>query len=270
MVQVRPQLVDTVHVRDARIDLAEPPQPVTVTVGVHGVRVRVETYRLPELWQLHLYDYSATLLLDGVEHTISPGTVSLTPPGTTAEMRYRGRSEHLYAHFRAPRSDGPSGIGVVSSSGTDLAGLRTLMGSAVHHARTRPERTRADLWMVLLRLAERSALPGTQPAPDHVAAAMSWIDTRLAEPITVPQVAAAVGVSHNHLTRLFRQRTGSSVVGYVRRRRVEVARHLLESSTVSIASVAGTVGFADLQSLNKACRAELGVPPRRLRSGEPG
>ncbi|WP_090596362.1 AraC family transcriptional regulator [Auraticoccus monumenti] len=256
--------------RDAHLDLAEPPRPATVNVGVHGVRARTETYRLPELWQLHLYDYAATLLLDGVEHAVAPGTVSLTPPGTTSEMRYRGRSEHLYAHFRAPSADRPCGIGLVSSSGTDLPVLRTLMVSAVQHARTRPERSRADLWMVLLRLSERAGPAGAVPGPDHVSAAMSWIETRLAEPITVPRVAAAVGVSHNHLTRLFRQRTGGSVVGYVRRRRVEVAQHLLGSSTLSVASVAATVGFSDLQSLNKACRAELGLSPRQLRDARPG
>jgi AraC-like DNA-binding protein len=267
-------LVDNVHVigstavPDSRIDLSSPPELAAVNRGVHGVRTDVESYRLPELWQLHLYEYSARLLLDGVEHAVTPGTISVTPPGVTSRMHYRGRSEHLYSHFRAPRSTQASGVPVVLRAGSELPELTALMRSAVAHTRTRPARARADVWTLLLRLADR---PGDDQnaAPDHVGAAMSWIEARLAEPFTVPAVAEAVGISHNHLTRVFRARTGGTVVAYVRRRRVEVAHHLLRSSTLSVASIAATVGFADLQTLNKACRLELGRAPTELRARSP-
>lgn len=270
MVEDHRSLVDTVHVTDSavvldsRVDLSAPPGLAAVNRGVHGVRTSVETYRLPELWQLHVYEYSARLLLDGVEHAVTPGTVSVTPPGVTSQMFYRGRSEHLYAHFRAGTTSHAGGVPVVLRAGSELTELTALMRSAVAHTRTRPARARADVWTVLLRLADR---PGGDPSatPDHVGAAMSWIEARLAEPFTIPAVAEAVGISHNHLTRVFRARTGGTVVAYVRRRRVEVAHHLLRSSTLSVASIAATVGFADLQTLNKACRHELGRPPTELR-----
>jgi transcriptional regulator GlxA family with amidase domain len=72
-------------------------------------------------------------------------------------------------------------------------------------------------------------------------------------------------VSHTHLTRLFRQDTGHTVVGYVRRRRMERARHLLIASTLAIPAVAATVGIPDLQAFNKTCRKELGASPRAVR-----
>jgi AraC family transcriptional regulator len=45
------------------------------------------------------------------------------------------------------------------------------------------------------------------------------------------------------------------------------ARHLLVSSTLSIPAVAASVGIADLQAFNKACRRELGGSPRAVRAG---
>jgi transcriptional regulator GlxA family with amidase domain len=66
---------------------------------------------------------------------------------------------------------------------------------------------------------------------------------------------------------LFRAETGYTVVGYIRRRRMERARHLLRESTLSIPAIAASVGVADLQAFNKACRRELGDSPRAVRAG---
>lgn len=54
-------------------------------------------------------------------------------------------------------------------------------------------------------------------------------------------------------------------MAYIRRRRLERAHHLLRASTLSIPAVAAAVGIPDLQAFNKACRRELGAPPRVLR-----
>jgi transcriptional regulator GlxA family with amidase domain len=80
-------------------------------------------------------------------------------------------------------------------------------------------------------------------------------------------VARAAGVSHNHLTRLFRAETGLPVVGWIRQRRMARARHLLTATTMSIPAVAASVGINDLQAFNKACRRELGGSPRAVRAG---
>lgn len=99
---------------------------------------------------------------------------------------------------------------------------------------------------------------------------MALIEARLAEPLTVPEIAREAGVSHNHLTRLFRAATGQTVIGYVRARRMAQARHLLRASTLSVSAVAATVGIPDLQAFNKACRRELGASPRAVREGSGG
>ncbi|WP_233493795.1 helix-turn-helix domain-containing protein [Desertihabitans brevis] len=252
-------------VDEVLMSLDAPPEVVTANRAVHGVHQQVDRYRLPDLWQLHLYDYSAELAVDGVDLEVSPGTLTVIPPGAQSVMRYRGPSRHLYVHFRTPAGGPGTRLPLRTSAGTALPELTGLLTSAVRHATVRPERTRADVWMVLLRMSEAPA-PGGPRAPDHVAAAMSWIESRLSEPVTVPEVAAAVGVSHSQLTRLFRQRAGTTVVGYLRRRRAEVARHLLERSTISIGAVASSVGVPDLQTLNKLCRSVLGASPRQIRA----
>jgi transcriptional regulator GlxA family with amidase domain len=115
-------------------------------------------------------------------------------------------------------------------------------------------------------LATPAAGGTTGPHP-ALALAVAHIESHLTAPLTVPEVAHAAGVSHNHLIRLFRSETGTTVVAYIRHRRMERARHLLRESTLSIPAVAAAVGIGDLQAFNKTCRRELGASPRAVRAG---
>ncbi|MFI6275243.1 helix-turn-helix domain-containing protein [Streptomyces sp. NPDC050988] len=251
--------------RETEIHLGEPPVVANAGVGVHGVASRTDVFRLPELWQLHLYQYEAELTVDGTAHVIRPGRVSLVPPGATVRYRYRGRSEHLYAHLRIAPAGSPRTVPVMQDAGPELPMLTGLLLQAVASVPGEPERTRAEVWTALWRiahLAPAAERPGPHPA---VTAAIAHIEANLAAPLTVPAVAHAAGVSHNHLTRLFRSTTGGTVLAYIRRRRLDRAHHLLRASTLSIPAVAASVGIPDLQAFNKACRRELGASPRALR-----
>jgi AraC-like DNA-binding protein len=259
------------------IDIAEPPVVAGLGVGLHGVTRLTDRYNLRDLWSLHLYSYAARLVVDGVVHTVGPGSLTLVPPAAVMEYRYLGPSEHLYAHLGAAGaywSDGDdsrgwSQIPLLQDLGPALPGIRDLMTSAIGHSVGLPARTQADMWTVLLRLAELGRSHHTDDVAErYLAAATSFIETYLAEAITVPDVARAAGISHNHLTRLFRARTNSTVVAHIRARRVARATHLLRQSTMSISAVAASVGIADLQAFNKTCRAATGLSPRQIRAGE--
>jgi AraC-like DNA-binding protein len=262
------------------MNLEEPPRVVSQGRATHGLGRLVDEFRLPDLWSLHLYGYTAELEVDEIGYVITPGSVSLVPPGALIRYRYEGPSTHLYAHLRVDsarttdRRERAAGavwpLHLIMYPGSELPVITDLMESAVGSAATRPERTRADVWLALLRLAaldrdrDRAGRRGN-PATEHLTKALAHIERHLSEPLTVPEVAAAIGVSHNHLTRLFTASQGETVVGYIRRRRVDHARQLLVHSTMSIAAIAATVGIPDLQAFNKACRAVTGLGPRALR-----
>ncbi len=247
------------------INVSRPPRVVSAGIGIHGVNRLVDTYLLPELWQLHLYSYAATLTIAGAPFPLRPGTVSLVPPGTPVVFRYPGRSQHLYIHFTAdPVEPGtPVQIPMVQSAGTEAPALTELLSRAVTADPTIPGSADAEVWCALHRIhglgRDRA---GAHPAVDL---AVAWIEGNLARPITVPEIARASGVSHNHLTRLFRADLDDTVVGYVRGRRLRRARHLLLESTMPISTVARTTGFTDVQAFNKACHRAWGHAPSTLR-----
>ncbi len=251
----------------ARIDT--PPQVVNVGVGIHGIARRRDVFRLPDMWQLHLYRYDAELTVDGVAYAIRPGHVSLIPPGAQVHFLYRGRSEHLYAHLRLAASGEARGIPLMQDGGAETPMLSALMLQAIAASPSTPARAAAEVWAVLWRVSQLATPTEAGRPHPAVATAIAHVESHLASPLTVPEIARVAGVSHNHLTRLFRDETGDTVVAHIRRRRMERARHLLRESTLPIPTVAASVGVGDLQAFNKACRRELGASPRAVRAGRP-
>jgi AraC family transcriptional regulator len=247
------------------VHLTEPPVVVNLGVGVHGTRRRGDVFRLPDLWQLHLYRYNADLIVDGVPYAIRPGCVSLVPPGVVVQYVYRGRSEHLYAHLRLSTNGEPRTVPVVQDAGAETPALSGLMQQAISAWPRAPRWATAEVWSVLWRVAHLADVGQPHAA---VATAIAYVESNLAGSLAVPDIARAAGISHNHLTRLFRAETGDTVIAYIRRRRLERARHLLRESTLPIPSIATAVGIGDMQAFNKACRRELGASPRAVRAGQ--
>ncbi|MFD5317048.1 helix-turn-helix domain-containing protein [Streptomyces sp. NPDC127098] len=255
---------------EAVVCLDEPPVVTSVGIAVHGLASDTDVFRLPDLWQLHLYQYAADLTVDGTHHAIRPGRVSLVPPATTVRYRYRGRSQHLYAHLSLPTTGRLHTVPVMQDTGPELPVLSAQLHQALAAWPSTPVRAAAEIWATLWRVAHLTP-PGPQGRRDgqHAAVntALAHIEAHLADPLTVPGIARAAGVSHNHLTRLFRAHTGTTVIAYIRQRRIARARHLLRESTLSISAIATQVGIPDLQAFNKACRRELGASPRTVRHG---
>src|SRR5688500_8577463 len=181
-------------------------------VGVHGITTLEDVFLLPDLWQLHLYAYEGTVEVGGVVHRIAPDRASLIPPGTEVRYRYRGRSEHLYPHLRLDGTAERHVAPVMQHAGPNRTLITRLMPGALAAA---PARAAAHLWTVLWQLTDAGPA-GLEVAADPVAVAAAHIESHLVMSLSVAEIAKVAGVSHNQLTRLFRARTGSTVVAYLR------------------------------------------------------
>ncbi|GAB4008833.1 hypothetical protein GCM10029992_66230 [Glycomyces albus] len=190
--------------RMASVPLGEPPEIVNAGIGVHGLHVPEECFRLPDLWQLHLYSYEGELEVGGTVHTIRPGHVSLIPADAEVRYRYRGVSEHLYIHARLADRGEAHQVPVMQDAGAAVAVFDGMLRHAITAAASAPARASAEIWTVLWRLTQLRPHHAGEGEHAAVAAALAYIEERLPRPITVPEIAEAAGVSHNHLTRLFR------------------------------------------------------------------
>lgn len=247
---------------DLRLD--SPPEVVSLGIGIHGVRDRVERWLLPELWAVHVYDYAAELEVAGITHHLRPGTMTVIPAGWPMEFRMTGPSEHVFAHLRMPTTGPATTIPLSQDLGDAATMVRTRMRRAA--TLTDPAHRAAELWSILWAAARLVPLaPGGEDRHPAVAAAMDHIEANLSGVLRVPDVADHALVSISHLNRLFRAAHGAGVTEVIRRRRMERAAHLLTETTQPVTSIAAAVGIPDLQAFNKLCRIWFGRSPREVR-----
>ena len=99
--------------------------------------------------------------------------------------------------------------------------------------------------------------------------AMHYLQQHVEQAISVPQVAQLVGLSSSHLTTLFRKATGTGVLAYHTSLKMELARQLLDTSSLSIAQIAKTVGYSDQFYFSRHFKASHGVSPSMFRRRNP-
>ena len=111
-----------------------------------------------------------------------------------------------------------------------------------------------------------------EPAPAEPAAerlriggAIEAIHTRLAEKLTVDELAAAAGLSTTHFRRIFSRETGLSPVEYLRRVRLERAKKLITSGDFTLTEIALECGLGSSAYLCATFSRSFGVSPAEYR-----
>jgi transcriptional regulator GlxA family with amidase domain len=108
-----------------------------------------------------------------------------------------------------------------------------------------------------------------RPVPElgdaGTAATRAWALERLAEPLTLADLAAHARMSVRTFTRRFREETGQSATRWLVQQRVSLARRLLETTDTPVGKVAADAGFGTTASLRQHLHAAIGVAPLAYR-----
>ncbi|MEW2391872.1 helix-turn-helix domain-containing protein [Streptomyces venezuelae] len=107
--------------------------------------------------------------------------------------------------------------------------------------------------------------PLPEPQVATTRAARAWALGRLDRPLQLRDMAAQESMSVRTFTRRFREEVGVSPGQWLTQQRVERARHLLESTDLSVDQVAADAGFGTAQSMRQHLQAALGVTPTAYR-----
>lgn len=92
-----------------------------------------------------------------------------------------------------------------------------------------------------------------------------FIYKNIDQPITLEDIALAVGLSPSSLKRLFLEATGQTSGAFIRRLRMELAFRSLQSRNDSILEVALSSGFDDQSAFARRFKETFGYPPTEAR-----
>ncbi|WP_132126219.1 GlxA family transcriptional regulator [Actinocrispum wychmicini] len=106
-------------------------------------------------------------------------------------------------------------------------------------------------------------VPG--PSTAATAATRDWALQRLEHPLPLTELARHARMSVRTFSRRFRQEVGTSPGDWLIRQRIELARHLLEASDLSMDQIAHRTGLGTSASLRQHLHATIGVSPLAYR-----
>ncbi len=95
--------------------------------------------------------------------------------------------------------------------------------------------------------------------------AVEMMESHVADPVTLTDLAEVAGVSPRQLNRLFSERLGRTTMRYYRDLRLEMARGLLRNAPLSVTEIALATGFANSAHFSRVYTRTYGAPPSTYR-----
>ena len=135
---------------------------------------------------------------------------------------------------------------------------------AVEAAETATELTDAVSVTFERVLVARRATDG--PKVLRLETALTYIDGNFTERLSIQDVARRTGFSVPAFTKIFRCRTGTSFLRYIRALRVEHAKNLLRQTDMSPKEIAVASGFASTRKMGHSFHVTTGRNPRLFRT----
>ncbi len=126
--------------------------------------------------------------------------------------------------------------------------LEPLYVQIEHPITQRYEQLRADakLHLLLTYYMEHYPSASTRDYADYVSLAEAYIERNYWKTaLTVMDIVHAVNIDRSYLYRLFKEATGLSISGYLNAYRIRRACELLQTSGLSVKSIAYSVGYKD-------------------------
>ena len=98
-----------------------------------------------------------------------------------------------------------------------------------------------------------------------VSLSIEYMKYHFAHDLSVEDIAGAVHISKHYFSRLFKEHTGMSPHNYLVKLRLDMAKHLLSTTAMSIRDIACEVGFKSDMGLITAFTEKIGISPGRYR-----
>lgn len=218
--------------------------------------------------------------------TVTPGGLFMLPGGMDFSVQLEGGLESLHVYLRdavlrevaadLARGD-PARVELVPRLG-DRDPLIEHLALGIREALTDPDPSAAvyadqlarTLGARLLRAHSNSVLQPAAPPRGgltraQLARTVDIMEAGIAGPLSLPEIAAAAGLSPAHFARRFKASLGVAPHQHLLRLRLERAKRLLRDTDRSVAQVAFECGFSHQEHMTRFFGRRLGTTPAAFR-----
>ncbi len=221
-----------------------------------------------------LYTGEMNVTIDGRLLSVSPGHVALLRPGRLENFIF-SKSEQTWHRWIAVR------VSVVDERlrrildelpevlplTEPMNRLADLMLQRQRQVARPDDPVLRSLGLAALHLYPNEPVRNVRAEEKHPAvyAAIDYIRTHYADPISLTLLASHAGVSPEHLLRLFKRHEDQPPIGYLWRFRVERAVDLLTNTGLTVTEIADRCGFQTSHHLARLLKKTTGSTAKEIR-----
>lgn len=110
--------------------------------------------------------------------------------------------------------------------------------------------------------AEEMTAPSDYRYNKQVDDILSYINSNIANPISIEQLAGEFFLSESYICRIFKSATGTTIGKYITARRISIAKALLNEG-ISVSEAYERSGFTDYSNFFKAFTKAVGISPKK-------
>ncbi|MBR5613957.1 MAG: helix-turn-helix transcriptional regulator [Clostridia bacterium] len=117
----------------------------------------------------------------------------------------------------------------------------------------------------LVILIDKYSTEHIAPSSGFMNRALEYINSNIFRDIDINEICAAVHISKYHFCRRFRENTGMTVMNYILKTRIVLAKNILLTEKASVTEVSSRCGFSSVSYFCRAFKEETGVTPLEYR-----
>ena len=122
----------------------------------------------------------------------------------------------------------------------------------------------------LLILLDQPSLQSTPATAGFMSRAVDYINHNLFSRLDIDEICAHVHVSKYHFCRAFKKKTGMTVMEYVLKTRIVMAKSMLTKESFSITEISYRCGFSSPAYFSRVFKLDTGISPLHYRKAHAG
>lgn len=236
------------------------------------------SYRNPT-HAVHLYEYPARVRVDSREFAITPGDLTCIQSGSVYSIATDEPGKHWCVHYHDDPAEGEASLALPDHIRLGVNSLfyreqiqhiSRLFGSHGLGRDNNSLELESRFRLKALLLGLHNLVEGQPAGPRSRGnfswdALLEWVDEHLNRPISATHLGERANLAPATLARKFKQAHKTTLSHYLLHRRIDKARSLLTTTTLTIGEVGAAVGIPDAQYFNKQFRKVTGMSPSRYR-----
>lgn len=228
---------------------------------------------------IHLFEYHGSIMIDSEVIKIEPGDITTIQSGSIYAIQSPSPGRHWCVHYydtpneHAPMLELPRHTRLGNSwvlYREQFQFISNLHNGSLLRSEMSPRALEASfrlksMFLGLLNHRENT-VRGKRGAIvldwDEI---IQWIDQHLAETICIGSLSKLANISPASFSKKFREAHGAPIQQFITHRRINKAKSLLETTTLTIYETGAAVGITDAQYYNKQFRKLTGMSPTQYR-----